>query len=219
MAAPTSLEDEREAVSELGREMLDTGLTAGTGGNVSIRLGDRVAVSPSGVPYEAVTPDLVPIITVDGEQLEGDRAPSSESPMHTLIYQARSDAGAIVHTHSPYACTFASLGKPIPASYYLIAFAGDQVPVAGYAHPGTEELGALAVDALGTDYNACLLKHHGVMAVGETGEDAFEVALMVEFCARVHYQAAAIGTPELLGEEEIHRLREKFDTYGQRGSK
>lgn len=215
MTSENPLETEREQVARLGKELLDRGLTAGTGGNVSVRRGNRVAVSPSGVPYEEVTPETVPIVSVDGEHLWGDDKPSSETPMHTLIYQARPDVGGIAHTHSPYACTFATVGEPIPPSYYLIAFAGDKVPVAEYAHPGTAELGELAVEALGDSYDACLLKHHGVMALGETGEDALEVAVMVEMCARIHYQAANLGTPQLLPDDAIDDLRVKFGNYGQ----
>lgn len=210
-----ALGPEREAVCEFGRRMLDADLTTGTGGNLSARDGDRIAVSPSGVPYAETTPDMVPLVDPDGDRVDGDLAPSSETPMHARVYRARDDAGGIVHTHSPYASTFASLNEPIPASHYLIAFAGPEVPVAGYAPPGTAELGDLAVEALGRDHNACLLKNHGAVIVGETLADAFETAQMVEFCARVHYQAVGIGDPELLADEQVADLRETFDTYGQ----
>jgi L-fuculose-phosphate aldolase len=209
---------EREAVAELGREMLAKELTRGTGGNVSARIGDgdRVAMSPSGVDYEAVTPETVPVVDLDGDRIVGDLDPSNETPMHTRIYRRRDDVGGVVHTHSPYASTFASLGEPIPASHYLIAYAGREIPVAGYEPPGTEALGRLAADALGDDHDACLLQNHGVMAVGATLEDALETAEMVEFCARIHYQASAIGDPVVLADEEVDDLREMFRTsYGQ----
>jgi len=217
--APEAAEllDEREAVAALGREMLDQGLTKGTGGNVSARDGDRVAINPSGVPYEDVSPDTVPIVTLDGDQVAGELAASSETPMHTMIYRERDDVGGVVHTHSPYASTFASLDESIPASHYLIAFAGDEIPVAGYEEPGSAELGRRAVDALGDDYNACLLKNHGTIAVGETAEAAFETSLMVEYCARIHYQARNIGEPSLLPDEEIDHLTDRFADYGQTG--
>lgn len=215
MSDERALRAERETVCDLGRRMLDTGLTTGTGGNLSARAGDRIAVSPSGVPYEETTPEMVPLVTPEGDRVSGDLAPSSETPMHTRIYRARDDVGGIVHTHSPYASTFASLNEPIPASHYLIAFAGPEVPVAGYAPPGTAELGDLAVEALGQEYNACLLKNHGAMIVGESLDDAFETARMVEFCARVHYQAVGIGDPDILSDDRIADLREMFDTYGQ----
>jgi L-fuculose-phosphate aldolase len=209
------LVDEREAVATLGRAMLDQGLTKGTGGNVSARDGDRIAINPSGVPYEDVSSGTVPIVTLDGEQVAGRLQASSETPMHTMIYRERDDVGGVVHTHSPYASTFACLDEAIPASHYLIAFAGDEIPVAGYEKPGSAELGRLAVDALGDDHDACLLQNHGTISVGETAEAAFETALMAEYCARIHYQGRNIGEPTLLPDEEIDHLTERFRDYGQ----
>jgi len=208
---------ERTAVSDLGREMLAQGLTKGTGGNLSQRCadGETVAISPSGVPYGDVTPENVPLVTLDGEQVAGDLDASSETPMHTTLFRRRDDIGGVVHTHSPYASTFAALGDPIPASHYLIAFAGDEVPVAGYERPGSEALGERAAETMGTAYDACLLQNHGTITVGETAEAAFEVALMVEYCARIHYQASSIGDPIILPDEEVDRLRSMFEDYGQ----
>lgn len=208
--------EQRERVGELGRAMLAQGLTRGSGGNVSIRSGDQVAISPSGVAYNDVTPETVPIVNLDGERLEGELQPSNETPMHTIIYRERDDVGGIVHTHSPYASTFASLNEPIPASHYLIAYAGQEVPVAGYEPPGTEALGRLAVDTMGDDHDAVLLKNHGVIAVGETGEDALEVAQMVEFCAQIHHQALAVGEPEIMDKADVADLQRMFaEDYGQ----
>lgn len=214
--AENNLSEHRRAVSELGQRMLEEGLTRGSGGNVSVRADNRVAVSPSGVPYEDVSPDDVPLVDLSGERVFGDLKPSNETPMHTIIYNERNDVGGIVHTHSPYASTFASLNKPIPASHYLIAYIGQEIPIAGYAPPGSEELGQLAVDAMGSDHDAVLLKNHGVIAVGESGEDALEVALMVEYCARIHYQAVNIGEPEIMDKDDVADLRKMFnDHYGQ----
>jgi L-fuculose-phosphate aldolase len=205
---------EREAVAETGLAMVEQELTKGTGGNVSARTDDgAVTVSPSGVPYDEVDPGGVPVVTVEGEPVAGDLPPSSETPMHTTVYAGREDVGGIVHTHSPYASTFASLREPIPASSYLIAYAGHEVPVAGYAPPGSEELAGYALDALGEGTNACLLANHGVLAVGETVETAFENALIVEHCARIHYQASAIGDPVILNEQEVDELIAGFEEY------
>jgi len=215
--ADQSRPEARETVSRLGREMLAQGLTLGTGGNVSVAVEDGVAISPSGMAYDEIRPADVPIVDLDGEVLAGTRDPSSETAMHTGVHRARPDVGGVVHTHSPYASTFASLGRPIPASHYLIAFVGDRIPVAGYATYGTQELADLALEALGDEYNACLLQNHGVLAVGADGQSALEVALMVEYCARIHYQALSIGDPVLVPEEEIDRLQSKFVDYGQSG--
>jgi L-fuculose-phosphate aldolase len=207
---------ERTEVGKLGRKMLDQSLTKGTGGNVSVRSGNRFAISPSGVPYDEVGPETVPIVSLDERKYEGDTKPSSETPMHAAIYRERDDVGAVIHTHSPYASTFASLNQPIPATHYLIAYAGTEIPVAGYEPPGSRALGELAVEKMGTDHDAVLLKNHGVVAVGATGADAFNVALMVEYCARIHYQAINVGDPEVLTDDAIMDLREMFKTdYGQ----
>jgi L-fuculose-phosphate aldolase len=216
MTEDTSHSAARERVGELGRKMLEQGLTKGTGGNVSVRDGDVIAMSPSGVAYEDITAETVPLVTPDGEQVAGDLEPSNETPMHTILYRRRDDVGAVVHTHSPYASTFASLNQPIPASHYLIAYAGTEIPVAGFAQPGTDELGRLAAETMGDKHKAVLLKNHGVITVGETGEDALEVAMFVEYCARIHYQALSIGEPDVLPDEEVETLVEMFNShYGQ----
>ncbi len=209
------LQKQREKVSELGRAMLTQGLTKGTGGNISAREGDRVAISPSGMAYEDITPEDVPIVDLEGNKVAGDLDPSSEIAMHTGILREREGIGGVVHNHSPYASTFASLGEPVPASHYLIAFVGDKIPVAPYETFATPELAEVALETLGNEYTACLLENHGVVAVGETVDEAFEIATMVEYCARIHYQAVSIGEPKILPEEEIDTLLERFAGYGQ----
>jgi L-fuculose-phosphate aldolase len=214
---PDVLRDERQSIADLGVQMLEQDLTKGTGGNVSARNGDRVVINPSGVPYDEVSVDNVPIVDIHGEQVAGELKASTETPMHTEIYRQREEVGGVVHTHSPYATTFASLSEPIPASHYLIAFAGDQVPVAPYEKPASKALGRAAAEALGDDYNACLLENHGTISVGPTPEAAFEVALMIEYCARIEFQARGVGTSEILSDAEIAHLTDRFRNYGQSG--
>lgn len=209
-------EDVRTAICEYGRRLLEDDLTTGTGGNLSVRLdADRIAISPSGIPYEDVEPADVPVVDVDGTVVAGELEPSTELPMHLAVYEERPDVGGVVHTHSPYATTFASLGEPIPASHYLLSFTGSEVPVTEYRTHATEAIGEAAVDALGAEYNATLLRNHGVLTADESLEDAYTVALMVEYCARIHHQAREIGEPEILPDEEIDRLSRKIDDYGQ----
>lgn len=206
----------REAICEYGRSLLDDGLTTGTGGNLSVRLGEgRIAISPSGVPYGDITPSTVPIVDTEGAVLDGDVDPSTELPMHLAVYDRRPDVGGIVHTHSPYATTFASLGRPIPASHYLVAFAGTEIPVTTYETHATQALGDAAVETLGDSYNATLLEHHGVLTADESLADAYTVALMVEYCARIHYQASVLGDPEILSDEEVNRIQAEIESYGQ----
>lgn len=212
----TSDRDARRTICEYGRQLLADDLTTGTGGNLSARVGeDRIAISPSGVPYEDIEPADVPVVRTDGTVIKGDIEPSSELPMHLAVYEARPDVGGVVHTHSPYATTFASLGEPIPASHYLLAFAGSEVPVTRYETHATPEIGEAAVDALGEETSATLLRNHGVLTADASLEDAYTVAQMVEFCARIHHQARAVGEPEVLPDDEMERLAEKLDAYGQ----
>lgn len=209
-----SLAEERETISRLGVEMLEQGLTKGTGGNISSRSENgAIAVSPSGIAYEEIEPDDVPIVDKSGNQIEGQLKPSNETPMHTTVYDNREDVGGIVHTHSPYVSTFAGLGEPVPASNYLIAFIGQSIPVADYAPPGSEELGNLVIDQIGTDYDACILQNHGLLAVGESATEAFETALMAEHCAQIHYQARCIGDPVIMADEDINDLISEFHEY------
>lgn len=210
---------QRNAVGEYGRALVAEDLTTGTGGNVSVKGDDGlVAVSPSGMPYDSVDADDVPVVDLDGDPVYAPTDPSSETPMHLTLYRERPEVGAVVHTHSPYATTFASLNQPIPASHYLVAFAGTHVPVSGYETYGTEALGREAAETLGDEFDACLLGNHGVIAVGADPASAFETALMVEFVARIEYQARSIGTPEVLPDEEVRHVRERFRDYGQSGT-
>lgn len=203
----------RAQVASLGRRLVAEGLTTGTGGNLSARAGDLIAASPSGVPYGEVEPADVPVLTPDGEQVAGADGPTSEWAMHAAVYRAREEVGGVVHAHSPHATTFAVLREPVPATHYLVGYAGESVPVAEYATHGTEAIGEAAVAALGDDHDACLLANHGVLAVGDSLPDAFEVALAVEFCARVHYQAEAVGEPVELPDEEVAEIRRRLDEY------
>ncbi|MCB2204118.1 class II aldolase/adducin family protein [bacterium] len=212
--------DLRHDVAEHCRAMLRAGLTTGSGGNISVRLEntDRMCISPSGIPYHEMRVEEVPIIDFDGEHSDTDTQPSSEYPMHAAVYRARPDVTAIVHTHSPYATTFACLREPIPASHYLVGFAGPRVPVAPYATYGSEELARNAVESLGQEYHATLLANHGLLSVASSIERAFAIAEEIELVARIHYQARCIGTPVILDDEEIKRVIRKFRSYGVRSS-
>jgi L-fuculose-phosphate aldolase len=195
--------------------MLGAGLTTGSGGNISVRLDERrFCISPTGLSYDRLRAVDVPVVDADGKVLDGSLLPSSELRMHLAVYAARGDVHAIVHTHSPYATTFACLHEEIPAVHYLVGFAGTHVPVAPYATYGSEDLARGAVETLGREFQAVLLANHGLLAVGPSLQKAFAVAEEIELVARLHYQARAIGNPVLLGDEEMRRVIEKFGSYG-----
>lgn len=214
-------EMERNAVVHHCRAMLRAGLTTGSGGNISVRVPgtDHVCISPTGIPYDEMSPDDVPVMDITGNAVEGSRLPSSELPMHLAVYAARPDVHAIVHTHSPYATTFACLREEIPAVHYLVGFAGTHVPVAPYATYGTPELARHAVNTLGEDFSAVLLANHGLLAVGPSCARAFAVAEEIELVARIHFQARAIGQPVILDDAEMQRVIGKFGSYGVQPSK
>lgn len=207
------LEAERREVVEHAPALAS--LTPGRTGNLSVRRESRVAITPTGVPYDGFTDADVPVVDLDGEQVAGDLKPSSETPMHTAVYREL-DAGAIVHTHSPWSSTLAVLGEPIPPVHYMLALAGTTVPVAEYATYGTQELADNAVAAMGeADSAACLLANHGLLTTGETAADAVEMAVNVEYTARIYCQARSIGTPNELDPAEMAAVAEKFEGYGQ----
>jgi L-fuculose-phosphate aldolase len=209
--------EERMKVVEYGKKIITSGLTKGTGGNISIFNQEKklVAISPSGIDYFETKPEDVVIINLDGEVVDGTKKPSSELDMHLVFYQRREDIGALVHTHSPYAKTISALGWDIPPVSYLVAFAGPNVRCAPYATFGTKELAERAFEGM-VDRRAVLLANHGLIAGAHNIETAFTVAEEIEFSAQIFYQAKAIGEPKLLSDEEMVRLSEKFKTYGQR---
>ena len=212
------LEKERKEIVAFGRKLLTSGLTAGTGGNLSLvnRKRNLVAITPSGVDYLKMSPEDVVLVGMEGGLVETSKyKPSSELLFHLALYRNRQDVQAIVHTHSVYATTLATLGWEIPAFHYLVAYSGRKVPLAAYATFGSEELARNVADAI-EENNAVLLGSHGVVAVGPTLAKAFETAEIIEYVARVYYLAKGRGEPTILSDEEMNRVIEKFKTYGQR---
>lgn len=207
------LDDERRAVARRAPDLASR--TPGRSGNLSVRAGDRFAITPSGVPYADMGADDVAVVSIEGERTAGPLVPSSETPMHAAVYRTL-DAGAVVHTHSPWATTFAALHQSVPPVHYALARAGGHVPVAEYATYGSAELAANATAAMAdAGTTACLLANHGILATGSSLHDAFETLDAVEFTARVAAQATALDDPVTLPADELERVAEKFETYGQ----
>jgi L-fuculose-phosphate aldolase len=211
------LETERIEIVRYGKKLLQSGLTTATGGNLSIfnRSENLVAISPSGVDYYETQPEAVVVLTLDGDIMEGTHKPSSELHLHLSHYQRRSDIRAVVHTHSGYATTLACLNWELPALHYLVGFSGKKVPLAPYATFGTKELARDVSEAMG-DHNAVLMANHGVLTVGTDIKSAFNTAEVIEYTARLYYQARCIGKPVILTDSEMETVIEKFKTYGQK---
>ena len=205
----------REAIVNTCQELSRTGLVGGTAGNVSVREGDLVVVTPSGVRYAELTPELVGVHRLDGAAVEAPHAPTSELPLHLASYAAQPEVGAIVHTHSPAATALSTLVDEVPAVHYYVAMFGGPVRVSPYATYGTDELARNAVHAL-RDRTACLMGNHGAVTVGPDLTTAHDKSMYLEWLCDVYLRASSAGTPRLLPPSEIAAVAEKLTSYGQR---
>ena len=213
----------REQVVEVGLRALEAGVVHGTAGNMSIRDPDTglIAISPSGMLYPAVTPADVVIVDVSSEVRNGTRKPSSETPMHTMIYRERPDVRAIVHTHSHYSTVVSTIRSELPAILTEVCLVvGPRVPVTRYGLTGMADIGRSVLEVLPDDGRAVILKNHGLIAFGQDFDDALTIAEIVEEAARVYVHALAANAgrePALVPEDLIPEMRERFrTTYGQR---
>lgn len=212
------LETERNEIVTYCHKLIEHNLTKGTGGNISIynREQGLMAISPSGIDYNKLTPEKIVVLDLEKNIIESEYKPSSELDMHIIFYKRRQDIQAIVHTHSVYAKTLSSLRWSLPAVSYLVAFAGKNVRCAKYASFGTKELAENAFEAMRDRY-AVLLANHGLLAGGHNLANVFNIAEEIEFCAEVYYRAKSIGEPVILDDAEMGHMMEKFKTYGQKG--
>jgi len=204
----------RTAIIATALEMNAAGINRGKSGNVSARIDGGFLITPSGLPYADTTPDDIVAMDETGTA-SGTRKPSSEWRFHRDIYRTRAEAAAIVHTHSPFATSLACLGRGIPAFHYMIAMAGgNDIRCAPYATFGTQELSDAALSAL-DGRKACLLAHHGMIAIGETLKKALALAVEVETLAEMYWRALQIREPELLSDAEMQTVLAKFAHYGR----
>ena len=207
--------DLRRAIITVTRALDAAGLVPNKSGNVSCRSANGFLITPAGVPYAELVPEHIVELSPDGSPDPAGPRPSSEWRMHEAIYAMRPDAGAIVHTHSPNATALACAGRGIPAFHYMIALAGGEVRCMPYATFGTAELAVTAVRGL-ENRRATLLGNHGVITIGRSLRDAFSVAVEVENLARQYLALLAAGLePEVLSDEELERVIEKFGDYGR----
>ncbi|MFI2372993.1 class II aldolase/adducin family protein [Streptomyces sp. NPDC018833] len=193
------------------------GLVVGTSGNVSVRVGDLVLVTPSGVPYDRLGPGDVVAVDLDGRQTIGTLAPTSELPLHLEVYR-NTAAAAVVHTHAVHATAVSTLVPELPPIHYMTAALGGPVRVAPYALYGTPELARAMLTAL-RDRTACLLQNHGTVAYGTTPAEAYDRTAQLEWMCQVWLTASSVPplTPRLLSEEELASAATRLTTYGQPG--
>ncbi len=199
--------EKRQSIIDACLRMNVLGINQGTSGNISIRHGDGLLITPTSTPYESMKPEQIVYMHFDGSHDPAQR-PSSEWRFHRDILKARPDVEAVVHAHPTYCTALAIMGMEIPAAHYMIACA-----CAPYATFGTQELSEHAVKAL-EGRLACLLDHHGMIAVGPSLAKAMWLAVEVETLARQYHAALQIGKPPLLSKEEIEKVRVRMAGYG-----
>lgn len=212
--------DLREMVCKLHAFLPQNGLVSWTTGNISGRVPDSrlMIIKPSGLEYEALTPQSMVAVNIDDLTTEDDLKPSSDTATHAYIYQQMPEIGGIVHTHSPYATAWSTSGSDLPCILTAMADEfGGPIPCAGFAPIGGPEIGREVVRALSNHRSpAVLLQSHGVFAIGPTPRDAVKAAIMCEDTARTVFLARQLGEPHTISPEDIDRLHHRYVTsYGQ----
>lgn len=208
------MNDPRQQLVDASLKLVELGLNHGSAGNISVRDGLGLLVTPSGLAPAACAPADMVWMDMDG-QPRGDRAPSSEWRFHRDILAGRPEVGAVVHTHSPFATTLACLRREVPPFHYMIALSGgDTLRCAPYALFGTQALSDAALVAL-AGRRACLLANHGMIALGRDLDDAVSIAVEVESLCEMYWRALQVGEPVLLTKDEMTAVFERFRSYGK----
>lgn len=200
-----NLDDARDMLAGYGRRLISDGLSVGTSGNLSIRVDDRVAITPSGVPYDEIDADDIVVVEMDGRVFEGRHQPSSELPIHLGLYTVKSAARAVVHTHSRFAVAVSTVLDELPAVHYMVSAFGGPVRVVPYSVYGSDALAEGTLEAL-QGRNAALLQNHGAVTYGGSMVSAYERALLLEWLSEVFTHAQQLGQPRILTTEEVEEV-------------
>lgn len=212
------LEKLREIVWKCNLELPKNGLVKMTSGNVSGRDPESglVVIKPSGVSFEALTPAHMVVVDVDGRVVEGNLKPSTDTDTHLYVYCHRPDVFGMVHTHSPYASSFAVLGQTIPACLTASAMLGGEIPLGGYAPIGGEDIGQEIINKIG-HAKAIIMQNHGVFTIGSSAGQATKMAVEVEEIAKITHLAMQRGQPILLTPSQVNYMMNLYQNeYGQR---
>jgi L-fuculose-phosphate aldolase len=216
MHTETELQAARaQLVSYCGRLIAD-GLAVGAAGNLSVRVGDLIAITPSGISYSDITGADICVVTLSGAEVEASETPSSELPMHLAVYAA-TNAGAVVHTHSAEVIALSASRDELPAVHYAITRLGGPVRVAGYTRFGSDGLAGAAVTAL-DGRRAAILQNHGAICYGRSLPLAYENAQLLEWLAGVYRLACGYGPPRILSAAELDEVAAESQRrrYGER---
>jgi L-fuculose-phosphate aldolase len=206
--------DPRSELIATARAMQPAGLNRSTAGNVSVRSGDGFYITPTGMAYDTLKEDDIPLMALDGSHI-GSRKPSSEWRFHRDLYASRPEVGAVLHAHSPFAVSLACLRHDIPPFHYMIArFGGDTIRCAEYFIFGSNFLSTAAMTAM-AGRKGCLLANHGMLVAGRDLSEALALAVELEELCEQYWRACQLGQPVLLSAQEMAAVLEKFEGYGQ----
>lgn len=206
-----------KALARAARALAAAGLNHGSSGNVSVRTGAGMLITPSAIPADALRARAMVAMSLDGAPRAGAGRPSSEWPLHAALYRARPDLAAVVHAHPPYATALACARRSIPAFHYTVAVTGaTRIPCAGYATFGSPELADTVVAALGESGTACLMANHGMLAASADLDGALSLATEVENLARLYWLTLQAGGPVILDDAEMTGMLERIRAYTRR---
>jgi L-fuculose-phosphate aldolase len=204
----------RAALVHYSRESVTRGLSNATAGNLSVRFGEGMLITPSGIAPDRMTEDQIAEVAFDGS-FRGDWKPSSEWALHAALYRNRPEAQGIVHAHPTYCVALSTLREPMPAFHYMVAsFGGNEVPCAPYRTFGGPELAEAVAETMGTTYRACLMANHGMIALAGSLGAAFDLTEKLEVLARQYQLARTIGAVTLLSGAEMDEVHAAYKSYG-----
>lgn len=207
----------RESVVGAVQRLDVRGLNRGSTGNASVRMGQGMLITPTGMGADGLGPQDLPYVSWGGST-RGRWKPSTEWHFHEAVYKARPDVQAVVHTHSGNATALACLRRPLPAFHYMVAIAGgDSVPLVPYFTFGTEELSIAVAQAM-ANRDACLLANHGLVVGSSSMDKALKIVEEVDALCGMYLQALAVGEPALLDPQQMADVIEKFRSYGKAAS-
>ena len=208
-------EIQRAEVAETALRLLTTGLIVNTSGNVSVRVGEHIIITPSGRDYQSLTSQDVAVVDSTGRVVEGEMLPSSETPLHLSVYESNPDVSAIVHAHSIYATAISTVVDLLPTIHYQMVELGGAVPVAPYRTFGTDELAAVTSKAL-LGRSAVIMKNHGSLTTAESLDKALGRCMTLEWCSKVYLKALSAGAPNILTSDEMALAKNQMENFEEK---
>ena len=213
------IQQARQELVKQHANLWNAGLVVWSGGNISQRVENGFLIKPSGLLYEELTPESMVLCDLEGNVLEGDFAPSSDTASHAYVYRNMPEVGGVVHTHSNYACAWAAVEKPIPCVLTAIADEfGGEIPLGPFAIIGDDSIGRGIVETLrGHRSKAVLMRKHGVFSIGKDAKSALKAAIMCEDAAKSTFLAHQLGTPSPIEQKYVDSLFDRYqNVYGKK---